>query len=201
MKYSVYKPNSKNTGCLFSFEIGNTREGSIALFVSAVQQSGWNDKNKTGSFKENAKNPQKSTTIKISVGEAGEFLSSFKTRVPFTAFHKNNEDTTIISLTPWDKERKIKSKDKETSYTTNAFGISISKNSASNFKIALEAGETEVLSLLLKEFISQSLIAEKENYKKQLQNSNNQERQSSSQSTDKSEDSSSFEEDDDDVPF
>lgn len=195
MKYSIYKPNSKNTGCLFSFEIGTTKEGSSALFVSAVQQSGWNDNSKTGSFKENAKNPQKSTTIKISVGEAGEFLSSFKTRIPFTAFHKNNEDTTIINFTPWDKERKIKSKDGETSYKSNAFGISISKNSTSNFKIALEAGETEVLSILLQEFISLSLKEEKDNYRKQTQSENKQKQPA------KKKEESPEEEDEDDVPF
>ena len=57
-------------------------------------------------LKENAKNSEKSGTIKLSPTEAGEVLSSFKTRIPFLAFHRSGEDTTIIKFTPWDKKKK-----------------------------------------------------------------------------------------------
>ena len=165
MKYSIYKPNSKNLGAAFSFEISNLKSGEPALFISAVQQSGWNDNSKTGSFKENAKNPEKSINVKMSTNEAGEFLSSLKTRIPFVAFHKNNDDSTVIKFTPWDKNKTIKEKDGDKTYSSPAFGLSISKNSSKIFKIAFEAGETEVLSVLLKDFIMQSLYFNKNNYK------------------------------------
>lgn len=200
MKYSIYKPNSKNSGAAFSFEIGNLKEGSVGFFISAVQQSGWNDKTKTGSFKDNAKDPNKSTTVKMSPHEMGEFLSSFSSRIPYTAFHKNNDDNTVISLTPWDKERKIKGKDGEKTYQSPAFGLSISKNSSSQFKIGIEAGEVEVLKVIINEFISQVLQAEKDAYKKSLQEqgSGNSEKNSGKQQESAKEDD---EDEDDDVPF
>ena len=164
MKYTLYKPNSKNTGCACSFDIGSSgKNNGVSLYISFVLQSGWNDSNKTGSFKENAKNPDKTATVKLSAHEAGEFLSSLKTRIPYVAFHKSSEDTTIIKFTPWDKERKIKGKDSEESYSSPAFGLSISRNSSQSFKVALEAGETMVLAELLKDFIKQSLYAEAQN--------------------------------------
>ncbi len=198
MKYSIFKPNSKNTGSLFSFEIGSSKDGKTGLYVRIIQQAGWNESSKTGSFGANAKDPNKSTNIKLSVTEAGEILSSFKTRVPFVAFHKNNDDTTIIRFSPWDKDRTIKEQNGDKTYKTNAFGISISKNSSSQFKIALEAVETEVLSLLLKEFINQSLYEAKESYSSSQQTNQELEKPDQKKS---SKQESPPEEDYDDVPF
>jgi len=109
-------------------------------------------------YKPNAKNPEKSGTIKLSANEAGEVLSSFKTRIPFVAFHRRNDDTTIIKFTPWDKKRKIMGKDGDTWHETPAFGVSVTRNSSMTFKLPLEAGETEVLSELLKKYILESFI-------------------------------------------
>lgn len=197
MKYSLYKPNSKNTGSLFSFEIGTLKDGKIGLFVSIVQQSSWNDETKTGSFSKNAKDPSKSTTIKLSMNEAGEILSSIKTRTPYVAFHKNGSDTTIIRANPWDKDRKIKEQDGEKTYKTRAFAFSVSKNSTQNYKIALEAGETEVLSLLLIDFVNQSLFAEKEAFRKEYKDSNQKEEPKKAEDSSKDED----EDEDEDIPF
>ena len=158
MKYTLYKPNSKNTGAAFSFEVGKSKNGDVALYVSMIQQYSWNDATRNGSFKENAKNPEKSASIKLSVIEAGEFLSSFKTRIPYVAFHKSKDDTTIIKLTPWDKIKKIKEQDGEKSYTTPAFGLNVSRNSSQTFRLPLEAGEIEVLAQFLKEHIKSSFI-------------------------------------------
>ncbi len=158
MKYTLYKPNSKNTGSAFSFELGKSKNGDTVLYVSMIQQYAWNDITKNGSFKENAKNPEKSASIKLSAIEAGEFLSSFKTRIPYVAFHKSKEDTTIIKLTPWDKVKKVKEQDGEKSYTTPAFGLNVSRNSNQTFRLPLEAGEIEVLAKFLEEYIKSSFI-------------------------------------------
>ena len=94
-----------------------------------------------------------------------KFLSSFKTRIPFLAFHRKDSDTTIIKFTPWDKKRKIKDQNGDKFYDTPAFGISVSRNSAQTFKLPLEAGETEVLSELFKEYIRRSLeVVENNSY-------------------------------------
>lgn len=161
MKFTLYKPNQKNTGSAFSFEIGKSKNGDSALYISMIQQHSWNDSTKNGSFKENAKNPDKSASIKLSVVEAGEFLSSFKTRIPYTAFHKSNEDSTIIKLSPWDKDRKIKDGGNETVYKAPAFGLTVSRNSSQTFKLPLEAGEAEALRVLLEDYIRSSFLVER----------------------------------------
>ena len=165
MKFTLYKPNSKNTGAAFSFDLAKDKKDNSVMYVSMIQQHSWNDQTKSGSFKENAKNPEKSGTIKLSPTEAGEILSSFKTRVPFLAFHRSGEDTTIIKFTPWDKKKKIKEKDGDKWYETPAFGISVTRNSSQTYKLPLEAGETEALSELLKAYILESFISA-DNYSK-----------------------------------
>ena len=197
MKYQLYKPNSKSSGCAMGFSIGNAKDGSPSLYISAVLQSGWNDKTKTGSFAGNAKDSNKSGNFKMNSSEAGEMISSIKNRIPVVFFHKYNEDTTIIKLTPWDKERKIKTQNGEETFKVPAFGLSITKNSSQNFKIALEPGETEILMILLSEFIKQDLELQKN--KTQQESINQQESQTQqSQSKNKSQERDPFE---DDAPF
>jgi len=158
MKFTLYKPNSKNTGSAFSFDLAKDKKGNAVMYVSMIQQHSWNDQTKSASFKENAKNPEKSGTIKLSPTEAGEVLSSFKTRIPFVAFHRRGEDTTIIRFTPWDKKRKVMEKEGEKWHTTPAFGLTVTRNSSQTFKLPLEAGETEALSELLKKYILDSFV-------------------------------------------
>ena len=52
MNVAIYKPNSKNTGCAFSFRVST--QGKLPVFyVNAIQQHSWDDKKKTGSFIKN----------------------------------------------------------------------------------------------------------------------------------------------------
>ena len=51
-------------------------------------------------------------------------------------------------------------------YETPAFGISVTRNSSQTYKLPLEAGETEVLSELLKKYILESFIVN-DSYSKQ----------------------------------
>lgn len=167
MKYTLYKPNSKNTGAAFSFDLVNDRNNKPVLFVSMIQQYSWNDSTKNGSFKENAKNPDKSATIKLTEAEAGEFLSSFKTRIPYVAFHKKDDSTTIIKLSPWDKQRKVKEQGGEQSFDSPAWGLSVSKDSSKIFKLPIEAGEAEVLAELFKAYINKVLVSSGQDYKRE----------------------------------
>jgi len=192
MKFTLYKPNAKNTGSAFTFDSTKDRNGKPVLFVSMILQHSWNDNTKTGSFRENAKNPDKSTTIKLTDIEAGEFLSCFKTRIPFVGFHKTDEKTTIIKLTPWDKNRVIKGKDTQETFKSPAWGLTITKNSAQFFKLPIEAGEAECLAILLESYIKESMIAQAEAY---------QQDQPQQKTYQKPKPKPSVEEDDDDVPF
>ncbi len=192
MKFTLYKPNAKNTGSAFTFDCTKDRNGNPVLFVSMILQHSWNNERKTGSFKENAKNPDKSTTIKLTDIEAGEFLSSMKTRIPFVGFHKTEEKTTIIKLTPWDKNRIIKNKDGQETFKSPAWGLTVTKNSSQFFKLPIEAGESECLAVLLEGYIKESLIAKSEAYKQ------DQPQKTYKKPTTKA---SVVEDDDDDVPF
>ena len=165
MKFTLYKPNAKNTGSAFTFDCTKDRKGKPVLFVSMILQHSWNNERKTGSFKENAKNPDKSTTIKLTDIEAGEFISSIKTRIPFLGFHKTEEKTTIIKFTPWDKNRIIKNKDGQETFKSPAWGLTVTKNSSQFFKLPIEAGEAECLAVLLEGYIKDSLTAQAEAYK------------------------------------
>lgn len=181
-----------------NFAIGYNKDNSPALYIGAILQSGWNDQTKTGSFAANAKDPNKSGNFKMNANEAGEIISSFRTRIPIVFFHKFNEDTTIIKFTPWDKEKKVKTTNGEETFVTPAFGITISKNSSSSFKLSLEAGETEVLALLLKEFIRQDLEAAALKHKEYSNNGDSPAPQKKEEAPKKQE----FDEDEEDsVPF
>ena len=108
----------------------------------------------------------------ISFNEAGEFISSFRSRTPFVAFHKKNDDTTIIKLTPWDKKRKFINKDGEDWHETPAWGISVTRNSSQTFKLPIEAGESVVLEQLLKSYINDCLESNSRDYSKQEKSNN-----------------------------
>ena len=99
------------------------------------------------------------------------------------AFHRRNDDTTIIKFTPWDKKRKIIGKDGDEWHETPAFGVSVTRNSAMTFKLPLEAGETEVLSELLKKYILESFIVA-DAYKTQPQKETSQESSSDIEDSD-----------------
>ena len=184
------------------FSIGTSKNSpEPALYINMVQQAGWNDSSKTGSFKENAKNPQKSGNIKFNANEAGEMLSSLKTRIPVVFFHKNGEDSTIIKFTPWDKNRVVKEQGGDKTYVSPAFGLSVSRNSTQNFKVALEAGETEVLALLLTDFIQQSLFAAAEKGRQDFVESQNKEQEKPTNTPRQESPAPAPDEEFDDVPF
>ena len=140
MSLSIYKPNSKNTGCGFSFQCGkDNKSKSTALYVKSIQQHSWDSNKKQGSFHGNVGDPEKNITVKFNEYEVGEFISALKRRAEYTTFHSFGDDRTIIKLVPWDKPMKDSSK------TSPCFGLSLTKNGSLVFKISLEPGEIEVL--------------------------------------------------------
>jgi hypothetical protein len=152
MNVAIYKPNSKNTGCAFSFRVST--QGKLPVFyVNAIQQYSWDDKKKTGSFIKNKDIDDKNVSFKLNDFELGEVLSSISSRVPWNGYHSFNDNTTQIRFAPWDKPRKIKGKDgAEQSFTSPAFGLSVTRNGNQTYRIALEPGETEVLKKLIERY-------------------------------------------------
>jgi hypothetical protein len=139
MKFSLYKPNAKVTGCAFQFKVGQSKGDEKTLYVSAIQQSSWNENTKTGSFSDNAKNPEKTLNIKLNENEIGGLLYAIRVYTEFSAFHTFDENKTQISFKPYTKQNGAK-----------AFSFSISRNGNQKFGIGIELGEAEALSEFLK---------------------------------------------------
>ena len=152
MNYQIYKPNSKNTGCAFNFSI-DTRNNKANFYVNAIQQFGWNEKTKNGSFVGNKDNPEKKVSIKLNEYELGEIVSTIETRIPWSGYHDFNDNKTSISFVPWDKVRKISTKDKGyVEHIAPAFGFSIIRNGNQIFRVSLEPGEVQVLKHMILKF-------------------------------------------------
>lgn len=144
MKFSLYKPNSKVTGCAFQFKIGQSKNDEKTLYVSAIQQSSWNENTKTGSFSDNAKNPEKTLNIKLNENEIGGLLYAIRVYAEFSAFHTYDENKTQISFKPYTKQNGAK-----------AFSFTIARNGNQKFGIGIELGEAEALSEFLKFTLNQ----------------------------------------------
>jgi hypothetical protein len=141
MNFSLYKPNSKVTGCAFQFKVGSGKNSEKTLYVSAIQQASWNENTKTGSFSDNAKNPEKTLNIKLNENEIGGLLYAIRTYTDFSAFHTFDDNKTQISFKPYTKNNDAK---------TKAFSFTISRNGNQKFGIGIELGEAETLSEFLK---------------------------------------------------
>tara|TARA_B100000212_G_scaffold117280_1_gene87549 strand:- start:13295 stop:13834 length:540 start_codon:yes stop_codon:yes gene_type:complete len=163
MNLSLYKPNSKNTGCAFNFSIGQGSKNLPALYVSAIQQYNWDDKTKKGSFSENKDDPNKNINVKFNEWEVGSMISAFNNRHEYSAYHTFDENSTTIKLTPWDKS--VKSGDK--TIIMPAFGIVFTRNGNQQFRLPLEAGEVEALKIFLKKYLDEYITSTKLNYKNQ----------------------------------
>jgi len=127
----LYKPNSKNLGCAFSFNLGTTgRDKEPCVYMNAIMQHSWNDKTKNGSFSENVKNPDKTIIVKLNEFELGGFINAIENYGEYNAFHSFEENKTSIQFKPYTKANGAK-----------AFSLTVTKNSALKFGIGLEIGE------------------------------------------------------------
>jgi len=164
MSISIYKPNSKNNGCAFSFSYGiNKKNQDPCLFMKAIQQHSWNPESRTGNFSKNSSDPSKNLIIKFNEFECGSILSSLSKRYEYNTFHTYEDNKTTIKFSPWDKSSKISSlnqstkKFEEKSQIIPAFGISITRNGSDVFKIPLEPGEVEVIKCFIKNIINRMI--------------------------------------------
>jgi len=155
MSLSLYKPNSKNAGCAFSFRIGVNKKLEPTVYVSAIQQFSWDSSKRSGNFSGNREDPDKNINVKFNEFEIGGILSAFKTRNEYSTFHSFEENKTSIKFTPWDKPAKIRRGDSEVTVKLPAFGAVLTRNGNQTFRIPLEPGEVEALSEFLKFFLNE----------------------------------------------
>lgn len=142
MNQHFYKPNPRNTGSACSFGVSGK-----SLFVSFVKQVSWNEEKKTGSFRENAKDPEKSINVKFTNVEAGGILNAIKTKTEYKIYHTSPKGVTTGSFKPYI------SKDGE----DKGYSFTVFKQGNKNpFQIGFTHAETEVLILFLNKYIVSS---------------------------------------------
>jgi hypothetical protein len=161
MNLSLYKPNSKNSGCAFNFSVGLGNKGLPALYVSAIQQHSWDTKSKTANFSNNKEDSDKNINVKFNEWEVGAIISAFDKRYEYSTYHTFDENSTSIKFTPWDKQQKTK----DGQQTVPAFGLVLTRNGNQVFRLPLEPGEVETLKCLLKRYLNELFTASKEKYK------------------------------------
>ncbi|MDA7495721.1 hypothetical protein OAH07_01565 [Verrucomicrobia bacterium] len=152
MNLPFYKPNAKNAGVLANFSIGQ-RDSKPVFYLNMIRQHSWDANKRTGSFRENNDDPDKKVAIKFNHTELGEFLASMSSRTPYSGFHNFNDNKTSIILTPWDKARKVRTKDGEQSYKTNAFGLVVTRNGSDTFRLPLDPGEVKILERFIYQYL------------------------------------------------
>ena len=156
MIVQYYKPNSKNTGCAFSFDIGsNQKNNEPCIYIRAIKQFSWNNERRTGSFSENSKNPDKSISLKINEIEAGGFINAIENYCDFSAFHSFQDNKTSISFKPYTKKD-----------GTKAFSFGITRNSANKFGIGVEMSEAYGLLEFLKVFLQELYLYRLQKHKR-----------------------------------
>jgi len=161
MNLSLYKPNSKNSGCAFNFSVGLGNKGLPALYASAIQQHSWDPKSKTANFSNNKEDPDKNINVKFNEWEVGAIISAFRNRYEYSTYHTFDENSTSIKFTPWDKSQKTK----DGTQTIPAFGMVFTRNGNQVFRLPLEPGEVETLKCLFKRYLNELFTAIQEKYK------------------------------------
>ena len=153
MIVQYYKPNAKNTGCAFSFDIGaNNKNKEPCVYVRAVKQYSWDGSKRTGSFSGNAKDPEKSISIKLNEIEIGGFINAITNYKEFSAFHSYEDNKTSISFKPYTKKD-----------GTAAFSFGVTRNSTNKFGIGVEMSEAYGLSEFCKFFFQELYLYRLEN--------------------------------------
>lgn len=151
MRLNFYKPNKSNTGTALSFNVvQRQKEGSengLDLYVSFVKQASWNEQSRKGSFSENAKNPEKTASLKLNETEAATIIRAVRLGSKFSTVHAYQGSTTSIMFGPYQKKN-----------GDQALSFSIKKGEQS-FLIGFELGEGELLAQFLENYLAQSFAA------------------------------------------
>jgi hypothetical protein len=162
-KLPFYRANKSNTGVAVSFNFGlNQKKTSIDLYVSSVKQAKWNDSNKTGSFVENAKDPNKTLNMKFSEFEVGGLINTLEKGIPFSAYHKTQAGVTTASARPYIPEKIKKGADwvENTGKVVQGVSLSFKKDGedAPSFPLTLTFGEATTLAIYLRTGLTEKYL-------------------------------------------
>jgi hypothetical protein len=149
MRLNFYKPNKSNTGTALSFNVVSRQtkeapENGLDLYVSFVKQASWNESTRKGSFSENAKNPEKTASLKLNETEAATIIRAVRLGMKFSTVHAYQGSTTSIMFGPYQKKN-----------GDNAFSFSIKKGEQS-FLIGFELGEGELIAQFFENYLAKS---------------------------------------------
>lgn len=160
---TFFKPNKSNKGCLASFKLVHKqnrdpephKEGCV--WLSLVKQVGWNEQNRTGSFKNG-----ETINIKLNIIELGGLIDTIESGRSFEAFHSAKDKVSIkfAPFTPNGAERPV------------GFSFSVLRDKEgekSNFNISFRFGEgktlREFLRLAIQEVLMSNYADEKRRFK------------------------------------
>lgn len=204
MRYTVFKPNPKNSGGLVNFHLSKLKDKKSgdwksALFAEFVPQKGWNDDKKVGSF-----DPEKKRFVLINVGEAGEILHTMKTGIPFQNYHDSGDRSCWVKFASYETTRKFGRKEdkgyREDKVVNFAIGVSEKGN---NVNVPLTPGEAEAIRLLLESYIKESMAIDAKEHDKKFKKTQEKKSDDSVEDTEEQEEEEDdvVEEDDSDIPF
>lgn len=146
MNLQFYKGNKKITGTACSFQAKGA-----SLFVNFIKQHSWNDARNVGSFRENAKNPEKSGVVKFTPTEAAGIVDAIDRNTEYTYYHTSKNGNSMGKFCAYIRDGK------QIGYSFNATkeskGDSVNKNS---FLIGFSFAEAILVKQFLLRFISES---------------------------------------------
>ena len=179
MALNIFKPNKNNTGFAFSFNFGLDQKSRWSLYVSSIAQHSWNEQTKSGSFKENAQNPEKKLNTKFDIFEASGLVDALVNKISWKAFHSSDAGNVRINLNAFVPKGQN---------TVQGFFLNIVKDDNKEFKIPVSLSEARALAIYLETGLQKNFLqniedelSRMENARKNNGNSNN--RQAPQQNT------------------
>jgi hypothetical protein len=150
MNLQFYKGNAKVTGTACSFQTKDT-----SLFVNFIKQHSWNEAKKLGSFRENAKNPEKTTVLKFNAVEAAGIVDAINRNAEYKFYHTAPNSNAMGKFCPYLRDNN------QIGFSFNASkeqkGDSVNKVS---FLIGFTFAEAILVKEFLQEFIRNSFYAQ-----------------------------------------
>lgn len=141
----MYHPSKNGNGFAASFWLGRDND---CIFATILKQSGWDEKNQTGTFKDSVNDPNKKVNIKLNYVEIASILDCVERNRPFKTFHDHNEFPKSISFIPWMTGEENAKQQKGYSFT-----ITITSKQDTSFKNAFYIGFTFSEARLIREYL------------------------------------------------
>lgn len=152
MNLQFYKGNAKVTGTACSFQTKGP-----SLFVNFIKQHSWNEAKKLGSFRENAKNPEKTTVLKFNAVEAAGIVDAIDRNAEYKFYHTAPNSNAMGKFCPYIRDNS------QIGFSFNATkeqkGDTVNKVS---FLIGFTFAESVLVKTFLLEFIRNSFYPQEE---------------------------------------